>query len=144
MESAANGANEARGEENRYSFIERESRLQHDGSKGKMDFWATSDIMRGDNVLHVARSKVGGAVGYNGSDFGNFMWGMAGRKLRFNLMTLRLGAHYNNMRNGKEDNAWNPKYEHQILDAVADQRAIRNGYNYNRKFQENAVVLPRD
>jgi RHS repeat-associated protein len=68
MEKAANGANEARGDESRYSFIYRESRLQHDGSKGKMDFWATSNIMKGDNVLHVARSKAGDAVGYNGSD----------------------------------------------------------------------------
>jgi len=144
MESAANGANDARGDENRYSFIFRESRLQHDKSKGKMDFWATSDIMQGDNVLHVARSKAGDAVGYNGSDFGNFMWGMAGRKLGFNLTTLRLGAHYNNVMHGEEDNKWNKKYEHQILDAAADQRAIRNGYNYNRKFQENAVILPKD
>ena len=144
MESAADGANTARGDESRYSFIYRESRLQHDGSQGMMDFWATSDIMRGDDVLHVARSRAGGAVGYNGSDFGNFMWGMAGRRLGFNLMTLRLGAHFNNMMNGAEDNAWNPSYEHRILDAAADQRAIRNGYNYNRKFQENAVILPRD
>jgi RHS repeat-associated protein len=144
MESAANGANDARGDENRYTFIYRESRLQHKGSKGKMDFWATSAIMKGDNVLHVARSIAGDAVGYNGSDFGNFMWGMAGRKIGFNLTTLRLGAHYNNMMNGEEDNKWNKQYEHQILDAAADQRAIRNGYNYNRKFQENAVVFPKD
>ena len=80
----------------------------------------------------------------NGSDFGNFMWGMAGRRLGFNLTTLRLGAHFNNMWNGAEDNAWNKNYEHKILDAAADQRAIRNGYYYNYKFQENAVVLPRN
>ncbi|MBL6449631.1 RHS repeat-associated core domain-containing protein [Fulvivirga sp. 29W222] len=138
----ASGANDPKNQDNRYSFIHRESRFQHDGSKGKMDFWA-SGIIRGDNVLHVARSKAGGAVGYNPSDFGNFMWGMAGRRLWFNLTTLRLGAHYNNMMNGKEDNAWNPSYEHQLLDSKADQRAIINGYNYNYKFQKNAVVLPK-
>ncbi len=88
------------------------------------------------------RSNGGSAVGYNDQDFGNFLWGMGGQRLGFGLATLKTAAHGNNAFNGKSDNQHIPDYEHKILDSSKDQRAIRNGFYFNRKPQRGGVTAP--
>jgi RHS repeat-associated protein len=106
-------------------------------SGGKMDYWASNNLE--NNKMYIVQSKFGDAVGYNSSDLGNFLWGLGTRRLGFSVWTAQAGAHGNNAVNGQDQNAWNPNYEHQILDSNADQQAIRNGYYYNRRPQENGV-----
>ncbi len=128
------GANNEENQNNRFSYIIDESRFQNgEGESAKLDFWGSDNsVMRSGNVLHVAGSKYGKSVGYNPKDFSNFMWGMAGRSLGFDLATLRLGAQFNHTFYGREDNQ-NKSYRHKLLDDPADQRAIVNGYRYGNK-----------
>jgi hypothetical protein len=69
---------------------------------------------------------------YNGADLGNFMWGMAMRKLGFPYWTSAWGAEVNGFFNSigqNNDKAWGI-----VLagDSDPDQAAIRNGYFYPR------------
>jgi len=114
-------------------YIERESRpkgktsILSGTSTGLLDHYSTSPIVI-DNVLNVVLfpgSKVG--VAYNDMDFGNFLWGHAGKMLGFSIVTLSQAAHLNNAVNGSEDNAG---MDVGILDAPSDQRAIMMGYLY--------------
>jgi len=113
--------------ENSLTYIERESRPRNDESilsgksNGKLDFIGTNET----NIISYGNLHISGGVAYNDYDFGNFLWGQAGKQLGFGLSTLKFAAHLNNAVNGKSDN---PGKEHRILDSVADQRAIRNGY----------------
>ena len=128
--------------ESRWSYIERESRPAGDQSilsgksEGKLDHVATSPLIE-DNALHIVKDN-GSAkdgVGYNNFDFGNFLWGQAGKQLGFNLNTLKGAAHLNNAVNGQTDN---PLIKHSLLDSRGDQRAIQNGYYY-----PNGVPIPK-
>jgi hypothetical protein len=133
--------------ESSWTYIERESRPYGDESllsgksEGKMDYYGTSGIVK-VGILHIVRSKLGEAVGYNAQDFGNFLWGMGGQRLSFGLTTLRTAAHANNAVNGKSDNQHIPNYEHKILDSSKDQNAIRNGYYFNNRSQNGGVYRP--
>jgi hypothetical protein len=60
-------------------------------------------------------------------DFGNFLWGQAGKQLGFSKITLKSAAHINNAVNGRTDN---PGKDIPLLDSEGDQRAIGNGYDY--------------
>lgn len=68
-----------------------------------------------------------GGVAYNNSDYGNFLWGQAGKRMGFSFQTLKIAAHVNNAVNSPTDN---PNQPYHILDSEGDQRAIKNGYNY--------------
>jgi len=122
--------------ESPWDFLWRESNSRHKGSNGLLDFFNTSSVT-GD--LHVVTSRFGESVGYNPKDYGNFLWGQAGKRLEFPLWVLKFGAHINNMLNGKIDNALSDKYEHKLLDSKIDQVAIKNGYYFNVQCQENGV-----
>lgn len=125
-----------------WEYLYRESSGSNRGGRGggKMDYFASQAL--NDNTIYIVQSKFGDAVGYNNSDFGNFLWGLGTRRLGFSVWTAQTGAHGNNAVNGQDQNAWNPNYQHQILDSNADQQAIRNGYYYNRKPQENGITTP--
>lgn len=108
---------------------------------GKMDYWATQ-ALKADKI-YIVQSKFGDAVGYNDSDFGNFMWGQGMRRLGFGEWTPLAAAHVNNARSGEEQNYHNPDYKHQMLDTTADQTAIWNGYRYNEEKQVGGIKTPR-
>jgi RHS repeat-associated protein len=133
--------------ENKWTYIERESRqagkesVLSGTSSGKMDYFGSSSYVW-NNTVHIVKSKYGDAMGYNSKDFGNFLWGHGGKRLGFDVTTLLGAAHVNNAVNGQEDNKNEPGYEHKILDSGKDQRAILNGFNYNSKPQYGAVNLP--
>jgi hypothetical protein len=125
-------------DENSWIYIERESRplgdnsILSENSSGKLDHVATSSLVKGSNTLHIVTDvnnpKTG--VGYNNFDFGNFLWGQAGKKLGFSIGTLQLAAHVNNAVNGRTDN---PGLDTGVLDSPEDQRAIKAGYYYPNK-----------
>lgn len=112
------------------------------GGSGKLDFWATSPLFEDEKgnaysmfTIFVADNGSGSGKGYNDKDFGNFLWGMAGRKLGKSLITLKIGAHINNIFNGRKDNIDDPFYDKNdadLLDSEYDQEAIEDGYNYNK------------
>lgn len=133
--------------EGKWTYIERESRPKDNysylsgQSTGKMDYYQNSGLTK-DGYLHIVRSKKGDAVGYNAQDFGNFLWGLGGRRLGFGLGVLKSGAHLNNALNGDIDNQHNPNYQHKLLDSSKDQTAIRNGYYFNQQPQVGGVTRP--
>jgi RHS repeat-associated protein len=115
------------GQTDPWKYIERESRpigetgiLSSSKSKGKMDF--QNFTQRQYNSLNIVDG-----VAYNNPDYGNFLWGQAGKLLGFSLRTLKNAAHVNNAFNSKQDN---PGLPYSILDSPGDQRAIKSGYKY--------------
>ncbi len=117
------------------SYIERESRpkgsksiISGKISEGKLDHVSTSPLVKSD-ALHIVEGNSSNqdGVAYNNYDFGNFLWGQAGKQLGFGISTLKAAAHINNAVNGRRDN---PGVNIGILDSPSDQRAIRNGYYY--------------
>ena len=113
--------------ESSLTFIERESRPIGDESalsgtsNGQLDF-----KNGGMNISPVGLHLVNGTA-YNDYDYGNFLWGQAGKRLGFSPSTLSAAAHLNNAVNGRSDN---PSISTGILDSPEDQRAIRNGSYY--------------
>ncbi|GAB3023895.1 hypothetical protein GCM10027051_30610 [Niabella terrae] len=115
-------------------YIERESRPTGDKSllsgksEGKLDHFVSSPLIKSDG-LHVVKgngsSKSG--VAYNAFDFGNFLWGQAGKHLGFSVYTLMDAAHLNNAISGRKNN---PGKKVGILDSQGDQRAIKQGFYY--------------
>ena len=132
-ESGVDGTSE------KWQYIERESRPRGDESllsgksEGKMDYAFNNSQVR-VGYLNIVVGKDGTGVAYNRQDFGNFLWGQGGKRLGFNLNTLRGAAHLNNAVNSRSDN---PSSTYRVLDSNGDQRAIRNGYYHNIKPQEN-------
>lgn len=77
-------------------------------------------------------------VAFNDFDFGNFLWGHAGKQLGFSISTLRIGAQANNMFNGESNN---PGQDVGLLDSKADQRAISQGFFYPNYPPKNILGL---
>jgi RHS repeat-associated protein len=128
-----NGVNSKEAQESPWTYIERESRPLGDASimsgksKGLLDHYSTSPEVQ-SGALHVVIPRSGGkGTGYNDMDFGNFLWGQAGKQLGFSKITLKSAAHINNAVNGRTDN---PGKDIPLLDSEGDQRAIGNGYDY--------------
>jgi hypothetical protein len=73
-------------------------------------------------------------VAHNHMNFGNFLFGAAGRALGLTLFELKMGAHYNSLANPDKNN-----YKRQ-LDSSDDQFSIKMGvqhankYNYKKMF----------
>jgi RHS repeat-associated protein len=71
---------------------------------------------------------------YNVGDIGNYLWGRGMAQLGISLGTASMGAHINNMFNGRRDHT--PLYSFGpgtngspgLFDSQADQRAIHRGY----------------
>ncbi len=120
--------------ENRWKYIERESRpsgresILSGTSSGKLDHVATSPLVD-YGTLHLVNGNGAkdSGMAYNNFDFGNFLWGQAGKTLGFSLTTLKSAAHINNAVNGQSDN---PGLNTGILDSPGDQAAIEAGFYY--------------
>ena len=128
--------------ENKWDYAYRQSRPSKGGSKsreGKMDFWGTYNLyeIQGD-VLYITTSALSGTICYNGMDYGNYLWGQAMRRLGFTEDIVTNGAHFNNAFFGRGDN----NYEWQLLDAAADQRAIKSGYHHFNVQKKQLYNLP--
>ncbi|SUJ02348.1 Uncharacterised protein [Sphingobacterium spiritivorum] len=113
-----------------------------------MDY-GVQNVSSGDlssNTLYVREGTA-----YNVGDIGNYMWGRGMAELGIDLGVARLGAHYNNLMNGRSQKTsaydFGPGTYGTIglLDSPADQRAISNGYNnspagkaiFNKRFERN-------
>ncbi|MFD0963208.1 DUF6443 domain-containing protein [Pseudofulvibacter geojedonensis] len=145
INNEANSVIKDKGDEGRYSYIERESRphgseakLSDKTSTGRMDFTASSSLVKtGD--LHIPE---GSNTAFNDKDFGNFLWGHVGKKLGFSLGVLKVGAHANNFFNGATDN---PGIEDTgILDSVDDQNAIKAGFYYPKRGSSPSIYSPNN
>ncbi|MEA3447758.1 MAG: polymorphic toxin type 44 domain-containing protein, partial [Bacteroidota bacterium] len=127
--------------DNKFTFIERESRPLGEKSrfsgysKGKLDFVGFVPELNYDDspeTLYliknagITNSNLTG-TGYNRKDFGNFLWGAAGKAMDFKLPTLKAAAHYRAATGSKTDN---PNLKYKPYDSKADQRAIKSGYRY--------------
>ncbi|GEM53760.1 polymorphic toxin type 44 domain-containing protein [Empedobacter brevis] len=113
--------------ENSLTFIERESIPRGEESNLSGESNGQLDFKNGGmNISPVGLHLVNG-IAYNDYDYGNFLWGQAGKRLGFSHPTLSAGGHLNNAINGKKDN---PGLTNGIYDSPEDQRAIRNGYFY--------------
>lgn len=82
------------------------------------------------NENHYNSLNIVNGVAYDNPDYGNFLWGLGGKVLGFNYLTLKIASHLNNAINSRTDNKDLP---YNFFDSDADQRAIKNGYFYNLK-----------
>ncbi len=99
-----------------YAFIKS---LAH----GDMDFVQyLAQYSKTDNVLYIA-----GNIAYNNYDAGNFLWGLAMKKLGFDYGSVEFGSELNGFFNSKRQNG---KGYGVTLggDSPEDQKAIRKGY----------------
>lgn len=110
------------------------------GRGGKMDY-GVKGIESGD--LNKFSFYVRENVAYNVGDIGNYLWGKGMGELKIGLTTSRIGAHVNNMVNGRSDII--KKYydfgpgtygSPGIFDSEGDQRAIRAGYITTPYFKQ--------
>ncbi|UIR57994.1 RHS repeat-associated core domain-containing protein [Sphingobacterium sp. SRCM116780] len=107
------------------------SYAKNEGARN-MDY-GVQNVASGDlssNILYVRENTA-----YNVGDIGNYMWGRGMAELGINLDVARLGAHYNNLMNGRSQKTsaydFGPGTYGSIglLDSPADQSAIKNGYS---------------
>ena len=83
--------------ENKWTYIERESRpagresIMSGISSGKLDHVATSSLVS-PKTLHLVNGNGASNSGmaYNNFDFGNFLWGQAGKTMGFDLTKKQL------------------------------------------------------
>jgi len=101
------------------------------GRQGNMDY-GVRGIVSGDlkpNTFYIRENHA-----YNVGDIGNYLWGRGMAQLGISLGTASIGAHVNNMINGRKDHT--PLYSFGpgtngkpgLFDSQADQRAIQRGY----------------
>lgn len=131
-------ANRSLGE--RYDDIKEEGK-----GGGKMDFSYTQmkDVLgtpppktptESTNNLFLPPEVKGQAdYAHNHMNFGNYLFGASGQAQGFSLLELSYGAHYNSVKNSKE-NGYAPQ-----LDSSDDQASIRMGYQFGQSqgYDEN-------
>ena len=106
----------------RYEYILKES-----PGHGKLDFAITQVPIQYPNIsTHQTLFLVDG-MAHNRSNFGNFLWGAAGKALGLTLQELRTGAHWRALTQDGDDG-----YENQF-DSLDDQRSILKGYQHAKK-----------
>ena len=105
---------------NRYDYILRES-----PNNRKLDF-ALTGIPYQYSDYNQSLFLVDG-VAHNRFNFGNFLWGAAGKALGLSLLELRSGAHYRALTQNGADG-----YPSQF-DSSDDQFSIKKGVNYAKK-----------
>lgn len=102
---------------NRYDYILKES-----PNGGKLDFSVTKIPDQYSNASQSLFLVDG--VAHNHFNFGNFMWGAAGKALGLTLLELRAGAHYRALTQNGDDG-----YPNQF-DSSDDQYSIRMGVRH--------------
>ena len=91
------------------------------------------------NFLHGRTGRIVDGVAHNHMNFGNFLFGAAGKALGLTLFELQMGAHYNSLANPDKNG-----YKRQ-LDSSDDQFSIRMGvkhankHNYKRMYYKVVV-----
>ena len=91
------------------------------------------ELKNNNNKLYIIDG-----VTYNNYDIGNFLTGATVKKSNtIKQFTFRIGVHINSLFHANENNKDNPNYKIHLwpiwLDSRADQKAIRNGFRYQRK-----------
>lgn len=137
-----NGVHSDEAQKSPWKYIERESRPEGDESllsgksEGRLDHVKSESYFWGGIIyssrLHVVLPTLEGdgvGMAYNDFDFGNFLWGQAGKQLGFSLFTLSNAAQLNHMVNGRSDNP-DKVGPLDLRDDPADQRAIEAGHYY--------------
>jgi RHS repeat-associated protein len=122
------GVNDKENQENRVEYIMNESDASSLDGEGNMDYIVTAQPeidgqkqpIRSDK-LYMTNTE-DGQVAHNNYNFGNFLWGAGGRSLGFSLLTLRIGAHANSLRDP----------HHKQLDSKDDQYSIGLGYKWKK------------
>ncbi len=113
---------------NRYDYILRES-----PKNGKFDF-AITGIPHQYSDCNQSLFLVDG-VAHNQFNFGNFMWGAAGKALGLTMLELRSGAHYRALTQNGADG-----YPSQF-DSSDDQFSIRMGVRYARQHNYKGMYF---
>jgi RHS repeat-associated protein len=114
---------------NRYDYIRKEGK-----SGGKFDFAYTGVTSQYPDVSDDPLNKPApilflvDGVAHNQMNFGNFLFGAAGRAIGLTLVELRIGAHGNSLFNSDTNG-----YKSQ-LDSRDDQRSIRMGVQHANKY----------
>lgn len=113
----------------RYDYIKEEG-----VGGGKLDFSYTEipnvypDASKNPLTTPSSIIFVVDEVAYNHMNFGNFLFGAAGKAMRFFIGELTLGAHYNSLNLNRDGgNGYEPQ-----LDSEDDQNSIENGYIHAR------------
>ncbi|NCT73666.1 MAG: hypothetical protein GXC78_03985 [Chitinophagaceae bacterium] len=114
------------------------------GRQGTMDY-GVQGIRAGD--LNPKAFYIREGTAYNVGDIGNYLWGRGMAELGIRLSTASIGAHINNMANGRKDQT--PLYDFGpgtygkpgVFDSQGDQRAIHRGYANSPK---GAMLLKQE
>jgi len=104
----------------RYNYIKEEGL-----GGGKLDFSVTGIPYQYEDVSQSLFLVDG--VAHNHFNFGNFLFGAAGKALGLSLFELQMGAHYNSLSN-PDKNGYNRQ-----LDSPDDQFSIRMGVKHANK-----------
>lgn len=115
---------------NRYDYIMEEGK-----GYGKFDFAGNTDIGISKQYSDINTSQtlfLVDGVAHNNMNFGNFLFGAAGKALGLTSVELRMGAHWNSLANPESNG-----YERQF-DSRDDQFSIQQGVQHaNRRGYEN-------
>ncbi|HHW60006.1 MAG: RHS repeat-associated core domain-containing protein [Bacteroidales bacterium] len=111
----------------RYDYIKKEGK-----GLGKFDF-AQSDIglkfqYQDYDINRIQTLYLVDGVAHNYQNFGNFLFGAAGRAIGLTSFELQMGAHYNSIFNSNT-NAYSSQF-----DSRDDQRSIRMGVQHANKY----------
>ena len=133
---AFNHENKVENSESRYGYI-----LKEGESGGKFDFAFTGIPDQYPDRNPSKSLYLVDGVAHNRFNFGNFLFGAAGRAIGLTLFELRMGAHYNSVFNPDKNG-----YRSQ-LDSRDDQFSIRMGVRYAnnrgyRNMQYRIIVGP--
>ena len=113
--------NKVSGLSKRYDYI-----LKEGLGLGKFDFYAKAipDIYGDDAYMKLYLVD---GYAYNPHNFGNFLFGAAGKAIGLTEFELRFGAHFNSLFHA-EDNGYPAQF-----DSPDDQRSIHNGVKYAKR-----------
>ena len=117
---AFNSENKTANSDSRYGYISEEGK-----GEGRFDF-AVTGIPSNYSDYNQSLFLVDG-VAHNRYNYGNFLFGAAGRALGLTSFELRMGAHYNSVFN-PSTNGYKPQ-----LDSQDDQFSIRMGVRHANK-----------
>lgn len=126
--------NKIKNRNNRYGFIIKEGK-----GGGKLDFAMKHGGIESEYSEPYKSLYLVDGVAHNPKNYGNFLFGAAGRALGLTKIELLLGAHYNSLFNSK-DNGYKPQF-----DSTDDQYSIRlgvqhaNNHNYKEKSYKVSV-----
>ena len=111
-------------------------------AKGFMDYGHSSTL--GKQTFYIREG-----IAYNVGDIGNYLCGRGMAELGFGLGDAKLGAHVNNMLNGRRQESTKYNFGEGTYNGVGfwdsegDQRAITNGYTNSpagkRRIEENRI-----